>query len=508
MITSLRKIFIFIFTVFILMIPKLSFSFSPDDLATKLINQDIQIRQEAVSELIRLQHKDKERFDNLIRDALIKDALVKFYEIELNLEDERLKDTGNDWGEYYLHITRLVRCTKDPRFIPLYLKEMTGNSQANKALAELGETAVAPLLDKLANGNYRERHSSAFTFVLMLKLKDCVYPLSEKSKIKIKEALIKSSSDVSGHVRFSVVMALGELNDISNIPLLEKIAKEDPYSRKKADGSVVYPVREEAQKLLEKLKKELYVISEIKNGNFRIVREDDYDDYHVKKEYRTPEVREALYQLLIDSKDDPDFCDPHECREYHDLLSIMGSIQETRAIPYLTTRLGQGFAQRSMALMGEPALEVVLELWDKSGKASSWKEDYSWGVVGVLYEMVKEKEDEEDYKPKGESRKKIKKILIKALNNKDGVTRIVAVRGLGEMASQGDTDVIPLIKKTAKEDPYFKDFSKDPHFRLKKRYIVREEAEKVLEKLKKEGKIDEKAQKESGSNLECAEKAS
>ncbi len=264
MIASLKRVFACIFTALILMMPKLSFSVSPDELATKLLNRDIQTRQEAVSELIRLQHKDKKKFDKLIRNALIKDALVDFYGTELTTKDERLKDTEKDWGEYYLHITRLVKHTKDPRFIPLYLKEMTGNSEANEALAELGEFSVAPLLEKLDNGNDRERRSSAFTFALMLKLKNCVYPLSAKSKIKIKEALIKSSSDVSGHVRFSVVMALGKLDDISIVPLLEKIAKEDPYSRKKADGSVVYPVRERAEEALKKLKKEGKIKEKIK----------------------------------------------------------------------------------------------------------------------------------------------------------------------------------------------------------------------------------------------------
>ena len=226
------------------------------------------------------------------------------------------------------------------------------------------------------------------------------------------------------------------------------------------------------------------IISEIRKGNYYIITEDKRGSLRIKKEYRTPEIREALYQLLINP---PKFLFKGEGLGYVYLLHIMGDVQETRAIPDLLKNCGDPGTARSLARMGEPALNIILERYQEEKKKGK-----EWIPVQVLTEMVREKEDKDDYVAKGEVRGKIKKLIVEAINSDNHYIRGYAVSGLGELASQGDTDVIPLIKKTAAEDPYFEDFSKDPHFKVSKRYKVREEAQKVLEKLKKEGKIKEK----------------
>jgi len=59
------------------------------------------------------------------------------------------------------------------------------------------------------------------------------------------------------------------------------------------------------------------------------------------------------------------------------------------------------------------------------------------------------------------------------------------LQGLGYLALSGDNDVLFLIKSAAEEDPYYLDMSKKTNYTgPKKRYMVREEAQKILDSLK------------------------
>ncbi len=127
-------------------------------------------------------------------------------------------------------------------------------------------------------------------------------------------------------------------------------------------------------------------------------------------------------------------------------------------------------------------------------------------AASILGEISKP--EKEGYVASENVRRKIKQGLIDSLKDnehpKNKITywneydnevlasmrvRFWVVHALGNI---GDEDVIPIIKKVANEDPYFQDFSKKENYTgPKKRYIVREEAQKVLERLKKEGKIKE-----------------
>ncbi len=226
----------------------------------------------------------------------------------------------------------------------------------------------------------------------------------------------------------------------------------------------------------------------------------------LKKEYDTPEIRDALFLMLKDSCASNRVYSDYEGTFDSELIEVIGNMGEKRAIPYLLEQVSSGGAAiYALAKIGEPAVAHVIEKL----KSNSYI-GIKTGCVIVLGEMVKEKKT--GYVAKSTAREKIKRALIEAFKsakhpipNKPPSTkreaekikynermaanlRTALVRAYGNL---GDEEVIPLIKKTVAEDPHFVDSSKDPHSRLKERYIVREEAQKVLEKLKKEGKIKE-----------------
>ena len=92
--------------------------------------------------------------------------------------------------------------------------------------------------------------------------------------------------------------------------------------------------------------------------------------------------------------------------------------------------------------------------------------------------------------PNQDAKNKVKKRVLEKIDNK--FLKMSVVYFLGELAFCGDKDVVQIIEKIAKEDPYSQDFGKKPNYTGPKiRYPVREEAEKILEQLKKEGNIKE-----------------
>ncbi len=93
----------------------------------------------------------------------------------------------------------------------------------------------------------------------MMKPKQEGYVASGGVRSKIKKALIQAISKKNQYVRQGSVRALGNSEDADVIPILEKIAKSDREHFEKKDrttGKMTtrYPVREEAEKALSKLK--------------------------------------------------------------------------------------------------------------------------------------------------------------------------------------------------------------------------------------------------------------
>lgn len=183
-----------------------------------------------------------------------------------------------------------------------------------------------------------------------------------------------------------------------------------------------------------------------------------------------------------------------------ELIIALGNTQDSRAVVYLMENLGGGtLVARNLIKIGEPAIDPLIEkLHDKLI-------GFRISAAYALGEFLKQKE--EKYVAKGEIKNKIKKALINELekdrnkNPRKGIewyeirakecasVRLAIVRALGYLAERGDTEVLPIIESIAKEDPYFLDLSKKKNYTgPEKRFIVREEATKVLEQL--EGDIN------------------
>ena len=73
---------------------------------------------------------------------------------------------------------------------------------------------------------------------------DYPHEIRDGDKERIKNALIVAIGDPEHFVRKSAVEGLGKLRDPSLAPLLDQIARSDPYQR----GDGVYPVRDAARK--------------------------------------------------------------------------------------------------------------------------------------------------------------------------------------------------------------------------------------------------------------------
>ncbi len=158
--------------------------------------------------------------------------------------------------------------------------------------------------------------------------------------------------------------------------------------------------------------------------------------------------------------------------------------------------LGGGTAvARSLHNIGESAIDpLIKKLHDQ---VVGYRSSAAYALGLFL------KPDGGEYIAKDEIREKIKHALIKELKNprnknpekniewyevraeERAEVRLNIVRGLGYLAVTGDNEVIPMIKSAAEEDPYFLDMSKKKNYQgPQKRYSVREEAQKILEKLK------------------------
>ncbi len=160
-------------------------------------------------------------------------------------------------GLYHLYLCGLVSKSGDKSLLNLILK----NCGDPESIANLGEDAVEPVLDALKTSKSTEGKTSRIDMLgEMLKPKLSGYVASGNTRKKIKELLIQYTKDGDRYVRLASIKALGESQDKDIIPIIDDVAKNDPYFYEKKDESTgnierVYPVRMTAKEVLEKLKK-------------------------------------------------------------------------------------------------------------------------------------------------------------------------------------------------------------------------------------------------------------
>ena len=203
-----------------------------------------------------------------------RDALVDEY-IKMHKSRGSIVDTGEHGGEldYFQWLYQAVKELGDDR--TFYIFEKHGMSDA---LVYYGEKGINIILKNVES--YDNCSRSLLDLRELRKTLDSksnVYVRDKKVKNKIKKIFIKSSAKFKhpekgikyfngiakscGWARISVVKGLGyfaEEGDIEAIETIKKVAKNDPQAKeRKGEKGVVkrYPVREEAQKVLDKLEK-------------------------------------------------------------------------------------------------------------------------------------------------------------------------------------------------------------------------------------------------------------
>ncbi len=384
----------------------------------------------------RLNENDKNR----LKDAF-SNYLMKKIEVVYKLRKEKI---GMETDPFE-NVDFIIEELQDPRFIPILLEGHSKGVWLAEILKRYQEDVILPLAKKFwkaKDGKERLRLIEAMRRTLGYIDK----PISIESQKEIKSILWASLEDTYAPNRASAVVIIPLLSDNQEfIPILQKIAKEAPYPHH----------REEAQKVLEKLMDNVYdEIMEVIGGLKK------YPDW---KKNKVGTEGEGEY--------------------FGKLMEKAGRLKDPRAIPALLNCLDQRLAANSLILIGIESIPGLIKAMENSDRAV--RANAAFAIGEIFSKSTSTQLTSAQLLMKNE----LKRILIRELKDKEWIVRKNVIHALGYFP---DADVIPIIKKIANEDPYFKDFSKKKNYTgPKKRYIVREEAQKVLEKLKNEGKIKE-----------------
>ena len=242
-------------------------------------------------------------------------------------------------------------------------------------------------------------------------------------------------------------------------------------------------------------------MDELKSQDWRVRQEAAFGLINLPEEMKTDHVRKALIDELEREygkirKGDYEIClkcdDGGEQGYYSWLFENVAAMADDRAFP-LFTRIG---APSALVRYGDKGIVVILDNLDYKDSGNLW------AAITVLSVALKPKKV--GYIAQGNMRERIKGKMIEVLKRNSHPSkdielfkvraseraniRLEVVRSLGYLAEAGDSAVLPLIKAAAEEDPYFLDMSKKKNYQgPQKKYMVREEAQKVLEGLKAKG---------------------
>lgn len=229
-----------------------------DQLIKHLESKDWKKREAAASSLIGLPQE--------LRTDKVMKALVD------ELERERLRKSAEEGqAEYYSWLFDALAATRDDRVFPFFAR-----IGSPTALIKFGDKGIPYILEKLSEKkNCNERTAFVHYLGEALKPKEKGYVAQGAIRESIKKALLKAMNESKhpdkniewfeyrarecANVRIYIVRALGyfaETGDTDILPIIESLAKDDPYFAvtKKTKQKGPYDVREEAQKILEKLK--------------------------------------------------------------------------------------------------------------------------------------------------------------------------------------------------------------------------------------------------------------
>ncbi len=260
--------------------PRPSLSAEFKDLRRDMKSEEWKARRDSFYRMIRLGSPGAENTTYLFASALQKliernpgesDA-IKMSLIELLQKENavvkactpRDPNCGEEYSNYYGDVIGAVGGLKDPRAIPALIGAMNTGGMAVQGLAEFGRAALGPVLSVFQDHKQDEQLrmgavSALGTMILPPYSKKLTDP---ESRLKIKQALLQAATDESFGVRLSAVSILGALADPDAIPILERLAREDPVilpgkPDDGGDGGKFYPLRQNARRALARLKSSL-----------------------------------------------------------------------------------------------------------------------------------------------------------------------------------------------------------------------------------------------------------
>ena len=184
--------------------------------------------------------------------------------IEEKVPKELLYINSEEYGMYFLNLSRIVAKSGDLRILPLLIDYCFDPN----SIINFGDLAVEPVINVLKTADNESRKINAiFTLKNFLKDKEEGYVARGEAREKIKKAMIDAVSDKEWQIRVSAVFAIGDTGEKDFIPVLENVAESDPHKGERnaiegVDKDVppgkkvtVYPVRNAAKKALEKLRR-------------------------------------------------------------------------------------------------------------------------------------------------------------------------------------------------------------------------------------------------------------
>lgn len=230
----------------------------------QLQSDDWQVRQDAAYILNQLPESMK---TDQIKKALIEELEKEYIKINSGEYYKGSGDHGNE-EDYYSWLFDVVSDFVDDRAFPIFV--MIGSPTA---LIKYGEKGLDVIIEDFEKKDCFEGQAYIYVFNKWLKQKSESHVVSgKKQKEKIKKALLKGidkfrdppkvqenyepKASMCATARINILKSLAimaESGDQETTSKIMQIAKDDPYINSKNEPEQKYIVREEANKILEKL---------------------------------------------------------------------------------------------------------------------------------------------------------------------------------------------------------------------------------------------------------------
>ncbi|MEN6560833.1 MAG: hypothetical protein ABFD52_08675 [Acidobacteriota bacterium] len=245
-----------------------------EEFRLKLKSEAFNDREEAVRSIGTLRKEDRSEFLNR--------ELILLYKMEVERDAKRMEyadkpgmfedkvpkeiqyTNTEEFHEYLGMLARLIAQTRDPAILPLLIRTMLETD----VLIPYGDLAIDPVIREMeSSGNEFRRLVAFVTLRQFYTYKGEAYAPNPEAKARIVAAAIKfAGHDKDGPNRSGAVEFLGDVGDRSVLPLLERIAADDPYhfrteavlgiDEEMPPGAKIirYPVRNAARKAIERIK--------------------------------------------------------------------------------------------------------------------------------------------------------------------------------------------------------------------------------------------------------------